>query len=163
MAIYDRKLSHLAKQPKSEALKELKGHEVRVRDLLAKFDCVINNASDCEETITTLGKDLKDCEAATDDLARTLRKNGDLKRVSAQVHKELDARFPSKRQKTSPWSTGEISTLIYGVHRLGEKEFADVLGQSMFLKNEHELKVLQDLATPERPKRSATEIGAKWA
>jgi hypothetical protein len=30
--------------------------------------------------------------------------------------------------------------LLYGVYRLGEKEFADILGQSMFLKQENEVK-----------------------
>ena len=45
------------------------------------------------------------------------------------------------------WSNGELSTLIYGVLRLGEKEFTDIMGpygQTIFMKREHELKSAQD-------------------
>lgn len=79
------------------ALKELKRNEVMAKDLLEKFDSVLNNTGDYEEKISTLSKDLKDCETATHDLMRALQKPGDLKRASAQVHKELDVRFPPKR------------------------------------------------------------------
>jgi len=52
------------------------------------------------------------------------------------VWRELDARLPNKRARRDPsskgqiknnWSNGEISTLIYGVLRLGEKEFNDLM------------------------------------
>ena len=39
-----------------------------------------------------------------------------------------------------PWSKAEVATLVYSVMRLGEKEFADVLGPTLFMKKEHELK-----------------------
>jgi len=52
------------------------------------------------------------------------------------VWRELDARLPNKRARRDPllkgqaksgWSNGEISTLIYGVLRLGEKDFNDLM------------------------------------
>jgi len=51
------------------------------------------------------------------------------------------------------------------VLRLGEKEFTDVLGPSLFLKKEHELKMLHEAKSLpiERNKRSSAEIAAKWA
>ena len=58
------------------------------------------------------------------------------------MHKKLDQKFPMKALSGSkqPWSKAEIATLIYSVMRLGEKEFADVLGPTIFMKREHELK-----------------------
>ena len=51
--------------------------------------------------------------------------------------------------------------------RLGENEFADLLGPTVFLKKEHELKLASDttgIVTPfERKKHAAAEIAAKWA
>lgn len=53
-----------------------------------------------------------------------------------KVWRELDARLPNKRARRDPllkgpaksgWSNGEISTLIYGVLRLGEKDFNDLM------------------------------------
>ena len=57
--------------------------------------------------------------------------------------------MPYKRQKTGKvpaayWSNGEISTLIYGIMRLGEKEFTDLMSQTIFMKREHDLKLAHD-------------------
>ncbi len=61
-----------------------------------------------------------------------------MNKIFEQVKKELDARLPNKRSKTSPaWSNGELSTLIYGVVRLGEREFADLMSQTIFMKPEY--------------------------
>ena len=64
------------------------------------------------------------------------------------------------------WSTGEISTLIYGVYRLGEKEFSDLMGQSLFMKREYELKRERNLAVtslPDKRKHSVSDIISMWA
>ena len=60
-----------------------------------------------------------------------------MNKIFEQVRKELDARLPNKRFKTSTsWSNGELSTLIYGVVRLGEREFSDLMSQTIFMKPE---------------------------
>lgn len=59
----------------------------------------------------------------------------ELDTILKAIKSELNARLPYKRQKVgaagqskrSSWSSGEISTLIYGVLRLGEKEFGDLM------------------------------------
>ena len=64
---------------------------------------------------------------------------GSFNQVFKSVLRELDAQMPYKRQKLGGpgagtgqakslvWSDGEVSTLIYGVLRLGEKEFGDLM------------------------------------
>ena len=88
--------------------------------------------------------------------------------------------MPYKRQKTAivgaskstRWSNGEISTLIFGIMRLGEKEFTDLMGQTIFMKREHDLKVayaggdLKMVSAPQMPdksKHSTQEIAQKWS
>ena len=58
-----------------------------------------------------------------------------------------------------------MATLVYSVMRLGEKEFVDVLGPTLFMKKEHELKQSKAGRTipNERIKRPVSEIAAKWA
>ena len=95
------------------------------------------------------------------------------------VQRELDARLPTKRQKLGDsakpqgkaqgpptWSKGEISTLIYGVLRLGEKEFTDLMNSTLFLKREHEIRLAENsqsaVALPDKNKHSVEEVQAKW-
>ena len=93
---------------------------------------------------------------------------------------KLDARLPYKRQKVGAeleqeqrkglsapkWSNGEISTLIYGVLRLGEKDISnDFMSQTLFMKREHDLKKAENLtvALPEKGKHSSQDIGEMWS
>lgn len=85
--------------------------------------------------------------------------------------------MPYKRKKTgtgstSKWSNGELSTLIYGISRLGEKEFTDLMSQTIFMKREHDLKIIaakndSDLKIitqlPDKNKHSVLEIAQKWS
>ena len=97
----------------------------------------------------------------------------------SQVYKELDARLPSKRARTEPnhskWSKGDISTLLYGILRFGEKEFGDLMSTTVFMKPEYEQKIAAkefDLPKmketlnsliPNKNRHSASEIAQKWA
>ena len=72
-------------------------------------------------------------------------------------------------KEARPWTNGEISTLIYGVMRLGEAEFSDLMNQTMFLKREHELKTAEGnvdyhlkIAIPEKGSRTTSEVAKKW-
>jgi hypothetical protein len=85
--------------------------------------------------------------------------------------------MPYKRKRTgtgstSKWSNGELSTLIYGITRLGEKEFTDLMSQTIFMKREHDMKIITakneaDLKIitqlPDKNKHSVLEIAQKWS
>ena len=71
----------------------------------------------------------------------------------------------SRAQDPAKWSNGEISTLIYGVLRLGEKEFTDLMNPTLFLKREHELQIAKTSASavlPDKSRHSAAQISDKW-
>ena len=154
--------------------------EDKLKQLLTNFNGVLTGSS--EGTFEALKNDLESCQEATDSLIKDFSNpegNSTLVKAFKQVRKELDARLPSKRQRTSPglpqetgraqkpWSNGEISTLMYGVLRLGELEFSDLMNQTLFLKREHELKNKSKNETvvaviPEKATRTASEVAQKW-
>ena len=107
-------------------------------------------------------------------------KSQSLRKLIQDVKQKLDERLPYKRQKTgaeleqeqkkglsSPkWSSGEISTLIYGVLRLSEKDISnDFMNQTLFMKREHDLKKAENLAValPEKSKHSSQDIMEMWS
>lgn len=53
---------------------------------------------------------------------------------------------------------------MYGVLRLGEKEFTDLMNQTVFIKREHELRsTKQQLVNfPEKGSRTQADIASKW-
>ena len=70
--------------------------------------------------------------------------------------------------KRVPWSSGEISTLIYGILRLGERDFSDMISQSVFIKREHEIKLSKStqsgpMALSTKIRRTPEDIAKTWA
>lgn len=149
--------------------------------MLTSFDELLMGKENGQETVETLQKSLESAQIATNQLISQLSlresKEGNSKgfnELFKSVQRELDARLPYKRQRTEPsnslapkpWTKGELSTLIYGVCRLGEREFTDLMGQQLFLKHEFEQNSKQAgsaIRLPEKASRhSAAEIAHKW-
>lgn len=86
-----------------------------------------------------------------------------------QIETELNARLPYKRLKLSiqtkpeipKWSKGDISTLLYGVLRFGEKEFGDLMGTSVFMRQEYERKIATETIDFAKLKASSISLPDK--
>ena len=106
---------------------------------MASFDKILTEGgtsssqnSHHRQLLESLGKDLENGRESYTELLSKINKGDDDKALTlfySQIRGELDRKQPiiKRAAKATPWSNGELSTLIYGIMRLGEKEFTEIM------------------------------------